>query len=138
MDALSVVWEDTETARVALASMTLPSRTELPRSLTGCGTASSILNGGQAYTILIPDHGTDMASTNLALWSGNGDAGSIARTIHEVWRHKDLSLNRISMEIMCNNLIWLLTQTDIYHNTKYISMNYNIAWSIRNELLSSK
>ena len=37
-------------------------------------TAGSILNGGKAYTIPIPDHGTDIASTYLALWSGNGDA----------------------------------------------------------------
>ena len=37
-------------------------------------TAGSIFNGGRAYTIPIPNHGTGMASTYLALWSRNGDA----------------------------------------------------------------
>ena len=37
-------------------------------------TAGSILNGGKAYTVPIPDQGIDIASTYLALWSGNGDA----------------------------------------------------------------
>ena len=80
-------------------------------------TAGSIFNGGKAYTIPIPYHGTDMASTYLILWSGNGDAktGSFLLAKSRTDRSLVFPMHRtLEVEAAC----WLHTLSVVPHETE--------------------
>ena len=84
----------TETLRAGPASTTLTTvRSWDPWILLR--TAGSSQNGGKAYTVLIPDQGTNIASTYLALGSGNGDASCLQKwwkdqsSVSPIWRTPD-------------------------------------------------